>query len=741
MAIGGGEGAQGGFINIDVTANIDPFRASLLSAHAAANAFDTSVSSKLTPSLGKSYQGLKLNAQQTQNLSYQMNDLAVQLASGASPFTAITQQGAQIVQVFASGTGVGAALKAVGKSLVSFLVNPLTLTVIAFAAVAQGAAFLWDTVVSGASKTEAILKKHADVIKTIDELWKKAKATSAGYSEAVARSVRVTAQDQINDYTKLFAEQQKLIQQTKLIPKTIADIWRGSSVTGFTFFPQTDIPVEFERALNELKRHADEGAPAFDRYKQTIEAFQEKFKDDPEIQKWGPAFKEVTAKADELIRRMAELKQKAYELANPALRTNSTANIVQFMKDTALAAFEAENEIRRFNQEAASIGAKSPAEIAAAARARLALKPPRIGETSDLRQRRIVAEVTLEYKKAEEGLAEAHRERTLALSETVIAARQDLELIGKSVGETARLTLENSLLANLRKEAAANHVGISEAEVAAIKKEAAEVGKLKQQWAELTTLRELQFEASQMGRTETERLVASTLRAQFGENWKAWADGAIANQVRFNEQLKFSKEVFRSFLGDIKSGLEEGKNVFKAFGDAVLNVIDKIVDKLLNQLVDAIFQVGNAGAGGGAGGLGGMIMNMFSGLFGGMGGSTQGVYTPGGLYHGGGVVGQTGVHKRMIPLLHQGLASDEMFAVLQKGERVTPRGGAGGSVPNFSLNLINATGEKANARQQGGPRFNGREWVMDVVLETLGSGKADKVMGRFGGRPLPVGRT
>lgn len=54
---------------------------------------------------------LKLTAHQTQQLSFQLNDFAVQVASGQSPLTALIQQGSQLSGTFG---GIGGALKAVG---------------------------------------------------------------------------------------------------------------------------------------------------------------------------------------------------------------------------------------------------------------------------------------------------------------------------------------------------------------------------------------------------------------------------------------------------------------------------------------------------------------------------------------------------------------------------------------------------------------------------------------------------
>jgi lambda family phage tail tape measure protein len=59
---------------------------------------------------GKAADQFRMNAYQAQQLSYQLNDLFVQIASGGSPLTALIQQGSQLSGTFG---GIGGAMKAV----------------------------------------------------------------------------------------------------------------------------------------------------------------------------------------------------------------------------------------------------------------------------------------------------------------------------------------------------------------------------------------------------------------------------------------------------------------------------------------------------------------------------------------------------------------------------------------------------------------------------------------------------
>lgn len=62
------------------------------------------------------------------NLGRQFTDVGTSLAGGMSPLMVLTQQGGQIVDVFASsGAGAGAALKAFGATVAGYVLNPVTL--------------------------------------------------------------------------------------------------------------------------------------------------------------------------------------------------------------------------------------------------------------------------------------------------------------------------------------------------------------------------------------------------------------------------------------------------------------------------------------------------------------------------------------------------------------------------------------------------------------------------------------
>jgi phage-related minor tail protein len=58
------------------------------------------------------------------------------------------------------------------------------------------------------------------------------------------------------------------------------------------------------------------------------------------------------------------------------------------------------------------------------------------------------------------------------------------------------------------------------------------------------------------------------------------------------EAIAFAKDLSRGFVDDFTSGLADGENAWKSFGNAALNALKKIGDKLLDTAFDGLFQSG-----------------------------------------------------------------------------------------------------------------------------------------------------
>lgn len=165
-------------------------------------------------------------------------------------------------------------------------------------------------------------------------------------------------------------------------------------------------------------------------------------------------------------------------------------------------------------------------------------------------------------------------------AENVTAMQQEYAQIGMNADEVARLKIENELLAQARQK----NIDLTPADVAAIKGIADEQVELRNK----------------------------------------------INSAR--EALDFAKEGVKGFVSDLRTGLEQGKGLFKSFADAVGNVLDKILNKLVDIAINAALGGGGGGIGGFLGGLGGLFGGAagggdFGGIIGGAG-SNVGIAGP-----------------------------------------------------------------------------------------------------------------
>lgn len=132
---------------------------------------------------------VKLNQQQLMNMQFQLNDMAVMAASGQNPFVMIMQQGMQIGQMFGPGSTVMGALKATGAGFLTFLTNPIMLTVGATALLAGGIQMMFDAF-SGpeALSAEEVIERLEKRINDLGPGWEDAEEAAKKYFKEVTKS-------------------------------------------------------------------------------------------------------------------------------------------------------------------------------------------------------------------------------------------------------------------------------------------------------------------------------------------------------------------------------------------------------------------------------------------------------------------------------------------------------------------------------------------------------------------------
>jgi hypothetical protein len=186
-----------------------------------------------------------------------------------------------------------------------------------------------------------------------------------------------------------------------------------------------------------------------------------------------------------------------------------------------------------------------------------------------------------------------------------------------------------------------------------------------------------------------------------------------------NELSGAFRDAFSGFAGDLKNGATATDALNKALG----RLSDRLLDMAINQAWEAAFPKKNVG--------GGLLALL------GFGSGTSGVVpgteaAPGLQFHSGGIVGIGGSQRHVHPAYFDdapryhgggiaGLAPDEVPAILQRGERIIPKGSAGGLT--VQINNYQSGDTEVQSRREDGP--NGERLVLDIVKKGIAGGEFD----------------
>lgn len=151
--------------------------------HAAALAQLRARYTAVTPAATQASTAVNRSAYAASQLSYQLNDVATQLALGQSPFMVMAAQAGQISQVLgAQGGGLRGAAVTVGSAFMSML-NPINLALVAIGAAGSLAASYFSSSSSGADRLAESLKEHERILKGIRDTWGEAATAALDYQE------------------------------------------------------------------------------------------------------------------------------------------------------------------------------------------------------------------------------------------------------------------------------------------------------------------------------------------------------------------------------------------------------------------------------------------------------------------------------------------------------------------------------------------------------------------------------
>jgi Prophage tail length tape measure protein len=286
------------------------------------------------------------------------------------------------------------------------------------------------------------------------------------------------------------------------------------------------------------------------------------------------------------------------------------------------------------------------------------------------------------------------RQRNFAAAQGLASSRLELELLGKSVDEAARLRAEYEAVAAVKAQAFAGNRDASDLEIRRAKEDALKKSAIESDIRRAQLKLDLDFERQQIGRSQSEQNVYSRLQG-LGLLTNGQIEGAQANmvagQIRLNEQLALTNSLQRDFATNLVKDLVAGKSATEALSNALSQLASKLLDLSLDQGLSALFGGSNGGG----------LASLFSG-----GGGDVGLGTwAASVLHDGGIAGNDNPSRSVSPGLFvnapryhnggiAGLKPDEVPAILQRGEQVIPNGAqvASGDVNVTINNSISATG-------------------------------------------------
>jgi hypothetical protein len=327
-----------------------------------------------------------------------------------------------------------------------------------------------------------------------------------------------------------------------------------------------------------------------------------------------------------------------------------------------------------------------------------------------------------------------------ALNETRQITDQIKGQTAATVAEAASLNMTGAAAAAYRMEQEAlaqarlKNITLSPAQLAAIRKESDAYRAAGENLADLKLQKDIGFERSQLGRTDSEQEVFNRLNAagllQNGQIASAAAQ-ATAQELRLNQALASTKglvtDVVSGFAKDFRNALEQGATKWEAFKQAGVNALGKISDKLIDiatqQLVSKAF-------GAAIGSFGGSLSL-------GNAGGTAGALAA--VHHSGYGPGDRITHGRVAfpadfknaPRLHSGIGPGERPAIIRDDESVlTPGqmralGGARSAAP--VINIYPVAGSTADVKQNDDGSFDIVGRMIDDKLKSYDRRLPDRV--------------
>jgi len=638
--------------------------------------------------------GMGAGSFNTANIAAQFQDIGVTTAMGMSPLQIALQQGTQLSAVLeqmrSNGQSAGSALLGAFTSIIS----PVSLVTIGLIGAASAAVQWWMAAEGGGSSAQEHIDKYLEAIDEVNASYGRSADAAERFGQRSALSL-AAAEDRARRLLEVTRDAQRAELEGSLDRALFGSSGISSAVLPAFLDDGNELAARFapfQAAIKELRQDIAAGNPDFDRFQQRVQAIADT--DPRNLQEWATKLFEMTDDAALTERVLAETadglrdlstidpdtsraQQRIQEIADVAERTTIR------LRDLYVAGSTLTNMLAGMDALGRGVAPKGDAVRGSFDRAQ---------EQFDFEsefQRRINPELFdkidpmgLKKPKVDRD-ANAYRDVLKSADDRIAQMRTEIQLQGQVGAAAEALRYEQELLA----QATDKGRSLDEKQIAAIKAKAEEYGRLKSELAATRLEQDLMFEREQLFRSPTEQRVFSTLRGADIDPASERGQ-AIAEQIRYNEQLEFGRDLARDF----------GNSLAEAFKDGKLEG-----QELLSIVIDLIQQLSNMP--GGIGGFGGVLQGIFGGGFGafpsapsGLGlESGIGLFDSGGTVLGGNVI-PFGPKTRQ---LRNGVVADSGFgprhfkALLEEGETVLTR-----DMTGRAMNVMQGTAAMGGRQQR-----------------------------------------
>lgn len=212
-------------------------------------------------------------------------------------------------------------------------------------------------------------------------------------------------------------------------------------------------------------------------------------------------------------------------------------DILKQLRDDFKTTFESIQENSRIAMDA--VTAFSPVAKAAIA-ARQAVEQYRTAGGLDPAEKSRIAQdaYNLSLKQTLTTLSEAARVRELAAHQSVASAQNDIEMVGKSIGQQAEMRANLQSRQTLEQEAAQNRIVFDDAEFARLKGINTVLAVKIQMVAQDNAKSQANFELQSISLSDIEKSVADVQRQLRGDDWKSWMNDGLSASLRLIAALK-----------------------------------------------------------------------------------------------------------------------------------------------------------------------------------------------------------